>query len=128
MTLKEYRKLHNLSQTALAKQVGVSISTISKLESGTYHSGAGNVSKKIKNIVGEDVEIITLEENCKYKQMFLEAKERIEELENKIIELNDTIEKCVVVFENINEIKKLINNESSFYKIIHKKKKYKGRE
>lgn len=77
MTLKEYRKLHNLSQTALAKQVGVSISTISKLESGTYHSGAGNVSKKIKNIVGEDVEIIVLEENYKYKQMFFEAKKEL---------------------------------------------------
>lgn len=128
MTLKEYRKLHNLSQTALAKQVGVSISTISKLESGTYHSRAVNVSEKIKNIVGEDVEIITLEENYKYKQMFFEAKKRIEELENKIIELNNTVEKCIVVFENINELKKLINNESSVYKIIHKKKKYKGRE
>ena len=128
MTLKEYRKLHNLSQTALAKQVGVSISTISRLESGTYHSGVGNVAKKIKNIVGEDVEIISLEENYKYKQMFFDAKKRIEELENKIIELNDTVEKCVVVFENINELKKLINNESSIYKIIHKKKKYKGRE
>lgn len=127
MTLKEYRKLHNLSQTALAKKVGVSISTISRLESGTYHSGVGNVAKKIKNIVGDEV-IISVEDDYKYKQMFFKAKERIEELENKIIELNDTVEKCVVVFENINELKKLINNESSVYKIIHKKKKYKGRE
>ena len=56
MTIKELREKYNLSQSALAKAIGVSSSAISNMESGRMKASA-KIADAVKNVYGEVIEV-----------------------------------------------------------------------
>jgi len=57
MTIKELREKYHLSQSALAKSIGVSSSAISNMESGRMKASA-KIADAVKNVYGEVIDVV----------------------------------------------------------------------
>ena len=78
MNLKELREKRGLTQTALAKSLGVSSNAVSAIESGRLKL-SGKLSGKIKEVYGEVIE----PETRKAKAVKISVEEKAEAMEKK---------------------------------------------
>jgi len=87
--IKQYRKKKNLSQSQIAKEIGISQAAYAKIESGVTENMTLVVATGIAKALGEDFnEVFEIEKDNK---TIVALKDEIEELKNRISEKDQLI-------------------------------------
>ena len=126
MTIKELREKYHLSQSALAKSIGVSSSAISNMESGRMKASA-KIADAVKNVYGEVIDVGEEKaENAKEKAVIaaietkaiadevkVEATEKAMEIASSVKEKKAKVGKKVINYAEV-AMKKLMTQMRGF--------------